>query len=130
MKKGLLILTLAMLSIPFQQTARAEDKTKEVMIGIADAFIPGGFNSGSDAYVVANGIFPNGCYRWARASVTNVTDLTHEVKSFASVQQGLCLMVLVPFNKEIRLGKLARGNHSIRFLNGDGTYLEKQMTIE
>ena len=129
MKKGLLILAMV-LAIPFQYEAKAEGGAKEVMIGINDAFIPGGFNSGSDAYVVASGMYPNGCYRWSRAQVANINDMTHEVRSFASVQQGLCLMVLVPFNREIRLGKLNRGVHAIRFLNGDGTYLEKQMTVE
>jgi hypothetical protein len=39
-------------------------------------------------------------------------------------------MVLVPFNKEVKLGKLNAGKHTLKFLNGDGTYLEKTLTIE
>jgi hypothetical protein len=39
-------------------------------------------------------------------------------------------MVLVPFTKEIHLGKLSVGTHAIRVLNGDGTYIEKQLNIE
>jgi len=39
-------------------------------------------------------------------------------------------MVLVPFTKEIRLGKLQTGKHALRFLNGDGTYLEKSLVVE
>lgn len=103
---------------------------KEVQVGISDVFVPGGFDSNSDAFVVASGIFPNGCYRWKGANVNHVDRFTHEVKSSATVSQGMCLMVLVPFSKEIRLGKLDAGKHTLRFLNGDGTYLDKSLNIE
>lgn len=129
MKKGIFSVLVLAAALGFQTNVSAATDAKEVMIGINDAFIPGGFNSGSDAFVVASGIFPNGCYRWSKAQVTTSGNL-HEVKSFATVQQGLCIMVLVPFNKEIRLGKLDSGTHQVRFVNGDGTYLEKQMVIE
>jgi hypothetical protein len=39
-------------------------------------------------------------------------------------------MVLVPFNKEIKLGKFNAGKHTLKFVNGDGTYLEKTMVVE
>jgi hypothetical protein len=39
-------------------------------------------------------------------------------------------MVLVPFTKEVKLGKLNSGKHTLKFLNGDGTYLEKTMAVE
>ncbi len=97
---------------------------------INGAYIPAGFDSTSDTYVVVNGVFQNGCYKWKRSEVADKDTFTHEVKSIASVSQGMCLMVLVPFQKEIRLGQMASGNHTIRFLNGDGTYLEKSMIVE
>jgi hypothetical protein len=103
---------------------------KDIQIGISEVFVPGGFDSTSDVFVVASGIFPNGCYRWKDADVRNVDAYTHEVKATASVVQGMCLMVLVPFSKEIRMGKFAPGKHALRFLNGDGTYLEKTLNIE
>lgn len=104
--------------------------TKEVLVGISDAYIPGGFDSNSEAYVVTNGIFPNGCYRFARADVNHDSANVHSVRVFANVQQGMCLMVLVPFTKEVQLGRLATGTHQIRFHGGDGTYLEKTMIVE
>lgn len=103
---------------------------KEIQVGFSDAFIPSGFDSNSETYVVASGIFPNSCYRWKEASVTHPTDTNHEIAATASVSQGMCLMVLVPFTKEIRLGKLAVGTHMIKLVNGDGTYIQKQLTIE
>jgi hypothetical protein len=114
--------------LPFSVTQAAS--SHEVMIGFNDAFVPGGFDSASDVYLVANGLFPNGCYRFSRADVTHKTANVHEVRAYATVSEGLCIMVLVPYTKEVRLGVLGRGHHLIRFLNGDGTYMEKQLTLE
>lgn len=112
-------------------SAHAEaQQYKDVQIGISDAYIPGGFDSTADAYVVANGIFPNGCYRWKTAEVKHVDNFNHEIKSMATVSQGMCIMVLVPFTKEIKIGKLNSGKHALKFLNGDGTYLEKSLQVE
>ncbi len=121
---------LVLSAAPFAKAQDSVPAVKEVAVGVTDVFVPGGFDSDADAYVVASGIFPNGCYRWKGAEVTNVDTFNHEVKSSAMVSQGMCLMVLVPFTKEIRLGKLATGNHKLKFLNGDGTYLEKNLKVE
>ncbi len=107
-----------------------EKSEKEVQIGINGAFVPAGFDSSSDVYVIVNGVFPNGCYRWSRAEVTHHGKFAHQVKSFASVSQGMCIMVLIPFQKEVRLGKFAPGKHMLRFESGDGTYLEKELIVE
>ena len=127
MKKLLIaFVTLASLSL-FADEPPAQ---KEVPIGISGVFVPAGFDSKSEAYVVVNGVFPNGCYRWSRADETRVDDLTHEIRSMANVTQGMCIMVLVPFQKDIRLGKLAVGKHMLRFMNGDGTFFEKTLSVE
>lgn len=103
---------------------------KEVLIGISDAHVPGGFDTNSEAYVVASGMYPNGCYKFSRADVAHQAGLVHEVRIYAAVQQGMCLMVLVPFTKEVPLGKLEAGVHKIRFIGGDGTFLEKTLEIK
>lgn len=108
----------------------AAEPAREVMIGISDAYVPSGFDSNSDAFVVINGVFPNGCYRYSRSTVTHQDDVTHIVQNYATVQPGMCLMVLVPFTKEVQIGKLPKGSHTIRFLSGDGTYLEKNLKVE
>lgn len=112
------------------KSSAEEIPQKEMAVGINSVYIPAGFDSGSDAYVVVNGIFQNSCYKWKRAEITNKDNFTHEVKNIATVSQGMCLMVLVPFQKEVRLGQMATGSHTLRFLNGDGTYLEKTMVVE
>lgn len=103
---------------------------KEVQVGISGAFVPGGFDSASDAYVIVNGVFQNGCYKWKRADINTKDAYTHEIRSIATVTQGMCIMVLIPFQKDVRLGQLQSGKHTLRFLNGDGTYLEKSMVVE
>lgn len=110
-----------------EQSAPVE---KEVQIGINGVYVPGGFDTASDVFVVVNGIFQNGCYKWKRADVDHKDNFSHEIKSVASVSQGMCLMVLIPFQKEVRLGKFSAGKHTLRFENGDGTYLEKSLIVE
>ncbi|OYZ13671.1 MAG: hypothetical protein B7Y39_17095 [Bdellovibrio sp. 28-41-41] len=101
-----------------------------VQVGISGVYAPGGFDSSTDAYVVVNGVFQNGCYKWDRADVTKISEFNREVRSYASVSQGMCIMVLIPYQKEVRLGQLTTGKHSIKFLNGDGTYIEKNLVVE
>ena len=128
--KTLTSLFFAMMLSAAPAFAEQTAPTKEVQIGINNVYIPGGFDSNSDVFVVVNGVFPNGCYKWGRADVNHVDSLTHEIKSIAQVSQGMCIMVMMPFQEEIRLGKFAPGKHTLRFVNGDGTFLEKTMDIE
>lgn len=115
--------------IAFHATTTFAASSREMPIGISDAYVPR-VQANSEAFVVVNGVFQNGCYRWSRAEVKEVGDHRLEIRSFATVQSGMCIMVLVPFTKEVKLGNLAAGVHTLRFLNGDGTYLEKEMTVE
>lgn len=131
MKSQLSILISGLaLVFAMQVKAAPAGTTKDVVVAVNDVFVPGGFASSADAYVVVSGIFPNSCYKWKGATQTDVTKFEHEVSSVASVSQGMCLMVLVPFSKDIRLGKLDSGSHTLRFVSGDGTFLEKTLVIE
>lgn len=128
---ALTVVSSALISQAVLASTTGEQKQeKDVQVGFSDAYVPSGFDSNSDAFIVANGLFPNGCYRWKEANVSHTSAMNHEVRATATVSQGMCLMVLVPFSKEIRLGKLSVGNHFIRLMNGDGTFLEKQINIE
>jgi len=124
--------TMAMLAavLFFQQTTFAAPQEKEVQIGINGAFVPSGLRADSDAFAVVNGIFQNGCYKWNRAEVTVTGEYNRDIKTFATVSQGMCIMVLIPFQKEVQLGMLSPGKHTLKFLNGDGTYLEKTIVVE
>lgn len=130
MKKILLVAASLMLANFAFAAPATRDEEKEVAVGISGVFVPGGFDSGSDAYVVVNGVFQNGCYKWKRAERTTRDEFNHEIRSIASVTQGMCIMVLIPFQKEVRLGQLPAGKHNLKFVNGDGTYLEKTLVVE
>lgn len=127
------LLAFALIAIPFQFSSTAlakEGDVREVVIGINDAYIPSGFDSSSDAFVVVNGWLPNSCYRVKGVEVVHAGPTLHEVTTKASVTEGLCLTVIIPFHKEAQLGKLGVGTHQVRFVSSDGTYMEKQIAIE
>lgn len=127
------ILALAtLIALPlFQTSALAkEGDVHEKVIGVNSVYIPSGFDSTSESFVVVNGWFPHSCYKLKGATVNHVGPTLHEVTVLANVTEGLCLTVIIPFNKEVAMGKLAVGDHKIHFLNGDGTYMEKHLVIE
>jgi len=105
-------------------------KAHEEIVSVSDAYVTNGFDSGSDAFVVVNGVFMNTCYHWKEGRVKDTKPFVHEIRAVAEVKQGMCLMMLVPFNEDVRIGKLEPGVHTLKFMNGDGTYMEKHLVIE
>jgi len=109
--------------------AFAEPATHDQVVGVNDAYVPSGFDTNSDAFAVVSGLFPNSCYKVKEVQVKNVDAMTHEITTIATVTDGLCLTVIVPFHHEAELGKLAAGTHKLRFVNGDRTFMEKEIVI-
>lgn len=130
MKKLILIGAFAASVMTFARASADSVKTHEAILNISEAYVPGGFSSQTDAYVVVSGMFPNSCYRFNHAQVSDKSSQIHEVRSYATVSEAMCLMVLVPYQHEVRLGRLPAGEHTLRFINGDGTYFEKSLTVE
>ena len=130
MKNFILVAAVAM-GLSFSVGAKAKEGDKhDRVVPINDVYIPSGFDSASDAFVVVNGWFPHSCYKLQDVKVEHLGTALHEVTTMATVTEGLCLTVIIPFHREAQLGKLAVGGHQIHFMNGDGTYMEKQLTIE
>lgn len=125
-----LLLCIASFAISAHVQAAPVASSKDMPVALNDVFVPGGFDSNSDAYVVVSGIFPNGCYKWKGTNRNDVSNTEHEITSIATVSQGMCIQVLVPFTKDVRLGRLTTGSHVLRFLSNDGTYIEKNLVIE
>lgn len=130
MKTLTTLFAMAMMIVSMPLVRAAEGDVHEKIIGITDAYIPSGFDSASDSFIVVNGLFPHSCYKMKAVEVNNVTPFLQEVTAKADVTEGLCLTVIVPWHREVQLGKLSVGEHKIRFMNGDGTYMEKRLTIE
>lgn len=104
--------------------------SKDVTLTISEVYVPEVTSTAANAFVVLSGLFPNSCYRWKGATITSPTPLIHEIKSVASVAQQMCLMVMIPYQKEVFLGRLQLGSHTLRFINGDGTFFERTMVVE
>lgn len=128
MKTVFISMAAALMLIP--AAFAKEGDVNERVVAISDVYIPSGFDSSSDAFVVVNGLFPHSCYKLKNVKVEHVGAALHEVTTTADVTEGLCLTVMVPFHKEVQLGRLAVGEHKVHFMNGDGTYMEKRLTIE
>lgn len=130
--------TLVSVSIMFAlisgfQYAGADETpvTKEVTLNMNDVFIPETVERGTDAKIVLTGMFPNSCYRWSRSEVTNSNGNRHQVKAMGLVTiNTMCLMVLVPYSKQVNLGQLPPGEHTLRFVNGDDTYFDRKLVVQ
>lgn len=111
--KFLMIAILSLVILPLDKTFANANKpsTNQRMVSVNDAFIPSSFDSGSDGFMVVNGIFPNSCYHMNDAKVSHVEPLLHEVSMWATVSEGMCIMALVPYTKEVQMGILAVGDH-------------------
>ncbi len=102
---------------------------KETYLNFSDVYVQKSRGIVEPKELLLNGMFPNGCHKWLKAEVTHLDKFTHEVRGLSKVAQGMCIMVMVPFTKEVDLGQLAEGEHLVRVINGDGTTIEKTFTM-
>lgn len=129
MKSSLLILVM-MVTLPTHGEPFKLLASKKVVVAVMEAFIPSGFDSSAEQMVVVNGYFPNGCYSLDAVSVQHVDEFNHKVSVVANVQQGMCTMAIIPYQKEVMLGVLAKGKHKLIFPSSDDTVLEKSFVVE
>ena len=129
MKAIILATTLLLAAATSFANTDINDEARLKPVHVNSAFIPSSFSSDADAYVIVSGIFPNGCYSWGRADVQH-DGFTHEITTLARVTDGPCLKMLIPFTEKVNLGQLEIGDHTVRFVNGDGTFMDKPVTIE
>jgi hypothetical protein len=91
-----------------------------VPVGVQDIFVPKGFDDNDQTVVVLDGYLPNSCYQ-----IDSVVQTIDEVTKIISLQQmarvypGPCLMALVPFSSEVKLGILSMGDYRIMTNRGN-----------
>jgi hypothetical protein len=128
-----LIITLFLASIysygfSLDLTATAAVKKQ---INVQNVQILSDLNAHSNIEVMVTGMFMNGCYSWNGAEVGAVSeDNVIEVKTYASVFQGVCIMAMTMFSERVSLGSLDAGEYTVKFLQGDGTYLMQKLKVE
>lgn len=122
---------LALASFAFANSNRTlEGQAKVVMLNVNSAYVPDNNKSADESYVVVSGTFNNGCYRWSHSTVKDPDQKqVIEVRNYATVDQGNCIMVLIPYQNKVVLGKLARGEYQVRIMNGDGTFFDRPLTV-
>lgn len=123
----LLIATFSLTAFAAGQSGQGQVPVeKEQLLNFNDVYIQKDRGIVEPNELLVMGMYPNSCYKWQAAEVKHVDDFTHEVRGVAKVQQGICTMQLVSFTKEVDLGLLKAGDHTVRVINADGTIFEKQ----
>lgn len=126
--KFLVFLAAVVMGTPMMGSAAVEGRQaveKEVYVHFNDVYIQRDRGFVEPNELLVTGMFPNGCYKWLGAEVKHLDDYTHEVRGTAKVVQGNCIMMMVPFTKEVDVGLLKEGTHTVRVVNNDGTTFEK-----
>ena len=130
MKHFFLSAFLVLMALPSFGGGMGAFQSKKMVVAVTQAYIPSGFDSKSEQMVVVNGYFPNGCYSFDSVEVKHPEAFRHEVTVYANVQQAMCTMALIPYQKEVLLGVLASGSHTLVFPSSDGTSIEQKFTVE
>ena len=91
-------------------------------------YVPGGFDSNDNVQIVGEGMFKNTCYRHAETTV-RVEEASHTIYlgPVAYEYAGLCLQVILPFERVVDVGILTPGTWKI--VQGDGTQKLGEVSI-
>lgn len=128
--KYIFLSILLLIALPSFGGGMGAFQSKKMVVAVTQAYIPSGFDSKSEQMVVVNGYFPNGCYSFDSFEVKHPDTFRHEVTVYANVLQAMCTMAIIPYQKEVLLGVLASGNHTLVFPSSDGTSIEQKFTVE
>jgi hypothetical protein len=122
--KNLFKLTLMLLAAASIQ-ARADTFPKVVGVQFHTGYVPVGFDTNDNSQLVAEGMFPNTCYKPVGTKVSvDHNNKTIRVYARAYKYKGVCLQMVVPFNREIDVGLLKAGTYKVFSVLGNE---EKQM---
>lgn len=115
--------TLAIIAIIFTIQAKAEDYTPtKIQTSFGKVYIPDGFDNNDNVQIAGEGMFPNTCYRYATTSVqVDHTAKTIRLNTEAYKYSGMCLQVIVPFDRVVDVGILKEGDYSIITNNDNQT---------
>lgn len=94
--------------------ANAQIEPTKVGSAYSHMYSPGGFDSNDHVQIVGEGIFRNTCYRPAQTKV-RVDETARQiiVGPAAYEYQGLCLQVILPYNRVIDVGLLKPGKWEV-----------------
>ena len=127
----LLTASMSLLFLATTATASmlASTEPTKVTATFNKVYVPGGFDSNDNVQIVGEGMFKSTCYRHAETSV-RVDEATHTIYlgPVAYEYAGLCLQVILPFERVVDVGILKTGNWKI--VQGDGTQKLGEVNIK
>lgn len=109
--KSLFILSALISLVSFNAVA---DSPSRVGVSFNRVYVPEGFDSNDNVQFVGEGFFANSCYRPAQTTVkVDEKAKTITVSPVAYEYEGLCLQVILPFDRVVDLGPLPAGDYTI-----------------
>lgn len=117
-----------LVAILFSQIIQAQSYEAPVVIQEAD--VPTVVGKSTDVLVMINGYFSNTCYKYRSTDIRHPDAFTHEIRAFAIVEGEVCLMKIVNFQRDIELGQLPAGEHTVLIFSGDGKVFEHKMLVQ
>jgi hypothetical protein len=125
----LLTASMSLLLIAAAALASASTLPSKVEATFNKVYVPVGFDSNDNVQIVGEGMFKNTCYRHAETTV-RVEEASHTIYlgPVAYEYAGLCLQVILPFERVIDVGILTAGTWKI--VQGDGTQKLGEVSIK
>lgn len=109
-------------AVAFGTMAHADSVGDIVNVSALNLFAPVGFDDNDETVVVLDGYLPNSCYKVADPEI--IKDLANKsitVQPKARFVGGICLMALIPYSTEVKLGVLPKGDYSLVTNRGSAT---------
>lgn len=113
------MIQLLMLTIVSFWTSAAMAQTEPHLLPthFSAIYAPNGFDSNDNVQLIGEGLFPNTCYRPAPTNVSIDTDRKIiSLSPMAYHYNGMCLQVLLPYERVIDLGILKAGTYTVEQL--------------
>lgn len=103
--------------------ATADDAPTKVKVNFGKIYVAQGFDSNDKVQIVGEGLYTNGCYRNAETKVR----IDHDQKivsltPFAYKYDGLCIQVILPFDRVVDVGILKAGTYKVK-VEGQSNFL-------
>jgi hypothetical protein len=111
----ILFLTLTFIASSFSYADRLGELPQLVPIEIKATYIPTGFDSNDKVQFITEAWLPSSCYRSGPYRVVvNKQSRTIVIRQFAYKYKNIpCLEVMTPFNTNVEVGLLERGDYSV-----------------
>ncbi len=127
-KVKLIFTSLAASLLFFNTFALAEQGPSKIKVNFGKIYVAQGFDSNDRVQIVGEGIYNNGCYRNAETKVR----IDHDqrlitLSPFAYKYDGLCIQVLLPFDRVVDIGILKSGTYRVK-QEGQSSFLGDVVT--